>query len=64
MTPDSHPQPNPEEIAAATAAIRSTWSEREHYVRAGVPVPERLKVAHDDSKAGEPWTVPVVRAAG
>ena len=31
--------PTPEEIKAATAAIRERWDEVEHYKRANMPMP-------------------------
>jgi len=49
--------PTPEDIAAACLLIRSTWSHREHYTRAGKRPPVWL--APDDMHA-DAWTAPVV----
>lgn len=61
MSAPNH-DPTPEEIAAVTAALRATWDEREHYLRAGLKVPRRLAIRSDWHRENvDRWEAPAVR---
>lgn len=48
-------EPSPKEIAAETARIREGWSDAEHYLRAGLRVPQY--VADDVYQQSPYWSV-------
>lgn len=56
--------PSPEEIAEAAAQIRAGWDQREHYRRAGQPLPNWTGDDNRQEHALDSvfWTVPVVKA--
>ena len=54
-------EPSPDEIAAACREIRRGWSEREHYRRAGLPVPRSL--THEGDELAIHSTPPLIRRA-